>query len=251
MTASPLPRTILTVLASLLLAHITAPTARAAEAGSPRSVWDGVYTAAQAAQGEKQYQQVCQRCHGTDTRAGEEVALWGDEFWKSWREDTLDNVYHYISANMPNDEPATLKTDQYLDVMAYLLMKNGLPAGSAKLTVASSVGVHIYAREGPGELPAETMVEVVGCLKKVDKDWHLVNSSHPARVKSKQVLRAEDEKAAPLEGGRTLPLKFVMTRLDNYVGKVMTVRGMLIGDGGRDGLNVMTTQPSAEACTLP
>ena len=52
----------------------------------------------------------------------------------------------------------------------------------------------------------------------------------------------------PLAGGPTLPLKFVMTRLDNFVGKVMTVRGMLIGEGGREGINVMTTQPSTDAC---
>lgn len=225
--------------------------ALAADAAPARSVWDGVYSAAQAAQGEKQYQQVCQRCHGTDTRAGEEVSLWGDEFWKSWREDTLDNLYHYVSANMPNDEPATLKTDQYLDVIAYVLGKNGLPAGETKLTVANSAGVHIYAKEGPGLLPADTMVELVGCLAKLDKGWQLVNSSHPARVKSKQVLRAENEKPEPLAGGPAMPLKFVMTKLDSHVGKVVTVRGMLIGEGGREGINVMTTQPSTDACEAP
>lgn len=242
---------ILAAFTSVVVTCIPGQSALGADPAPARSVWDGVYSDAQAAQGEKHYQQICQRCHGTDTRAGEEVALWGEEFWKSWREDTLDNLYHYVSANMPNDEPATLKTEQYLDVMAYLLKKNGLPAGAAKLTVANAAGVHIYAKEGPGMLPAETMVELVGCLAKLDKGWQLVNSSHPARVKSKQVLRAENEKAAPLAGGPTMPLKFVMTQLDDHVGKVMTVRGMLIGEGGREGINVMTTQPSADACEAP
>lgn len=232
----------------LLTAIASSVPAWSLAADAPRSVWEGVYTEAQAAQGEKHYQQICQRCHGTDTRAGEEVSLWGDEFWKSWREDTLDNLYHYVSANMPNDEPATLRTEQYLDVIAYVLKKNNLPAGGAKLTVTSATGVHIYAKDGPGVLPADTMVELVGCLAKADKGWQLVNSSHPARVKSKQVLRAENDKAAPLAGGPTMPLKFVMTRLDNFVGKVLTVRGMLIGEGGREGINVMTTQPSTDAC---
>ncbi len=248
MPTRPLHRLILSAFA-LGLASPVLPGHSAFAADAPaRSVWEGVYTEAQAAQGEKQYQEICQRCHGTDTRAGEEVSLWGDEFWKSWREDTLDNLYHYVSANMPNDEPATLRTEQYLDVLAYVLKKNSLPAGAARLTVASATGVHIYAKEGPGVLPAETMVELVGCLAKADKGWQLVNSSHPARVKSKQVLRAENEKAAPLAGGPTMPLKFVMTRLDDHVGKVLTVRGMLIGEGGREGINVMTTQPSTDAC---
>jgi mono/diheme cytochrome c family protein len=242
---------ILSACTSLALTGFPGHRALAADAAPARSVWDGVYSAAQAAQGEKQYQQICQRCHGTDTRAGEEVSLWGDEFWKSWREDTVDNLYHYISANMPNDEPATLKTEQYLDVIAYLLKKNGLPAGETKLTVANAAGAHIYAKEGPGALPAETMVELVGCLAKLDKGWQLVNSSHPARVKSKQVLRAANEKAEPLAGGPAMPLKFVMTKLDSYVGKVMTVRGMLIGEGGQEGINVMTTQPSTDACEAP
>jgi hypothetical protein len=43
-------------------------------------------------------------------------------------------------------------------------------------------------------------------------------------------------------------LKFVLTRLDSYVGQRMSVSGMLIGTGGADGINVTTVNRVAENC---
>ena len=37
-----------------------------------------------------------------------------------------------------------------------------------------------------------------------------------------------------------MTLKFVLTRLDPFVGQRMSVSGMLIGAGGADGINVTT-----------
>ena len=36
------------------------------QAQSPRTIWDGVYTDAQARRGEDLYRQHCSRCHGAD-----------------------------------------------------------------------------------------------------------------------------------------------------------------------------------------
>ena len=49
-------------------------------------------------------------------------------------------------------------------------------------------------------------------------------------------------------GTRTMTLKFVMTRLDTYMGQRMSVSGMLIGAGGTDGINVTTVNRVAENC---
>jgi hypothetical protein len=45
-----------------------------------------------------------------------------------------------------------------------------------------------------------------------------------------------------------MTLKFVLTRLDPFVGQRMSVSGMLIGAGGADGINVTTVVRVAEAC---
>jgi len=43
-------------------------------------------------------------------------------------------------------------------------------------------------------------------------------------------------------------LKFVLTSLDKYVGYRMSVRATLIGEGGRDGLNVRGISPVNATC---
>ena len=45
--------------------------ASAAAQSSPASVWDGVYTDAQAVRGETAYLQECANCHGTALEGGD------------------------------------------------------------------------------------------------------------------------------------------------------------------------------------
>jgi len=49
-------------------------------------------------------------------------------------------------------------------------------------------------------------------------------------------------------GDRTTTLKFVLTRLDSFVGQRMSVTGMLIGAGGANGINVTTVNRVGETC---
>jgi hypothetical protein len=41
---------------------------------------------------------------------------------------------------------------------------------------------------------------------------------------------------------------YLLTPLDRNVGHRMRVRGLLMGDGGRNGINVSGTQALAETC---
>src|SRR5206468_325985 len=53
----------------------------------PRSVWEGVFTAPQAARGAESYQYSCAMCHSPDLEgdAGRDVpALYGEEFVGGW-----------------------------------------------------------------------------------------------------------------------------------------------------------------------
>ena len=45
-----------------------------------------------------------------------------------------------------------------------------------------------------------------------------------------------------------MALKFVLTKLDPFVGQRMSVAGMLIGAGGANGLNVAVVNRVAETC---
>ena len=63
-----------------------------------------------------------------------------------------------------------------------------------------------------------------------------------------QFPEAVPEDATRQLGDRTMTLKFVLTRLDPNIGKRMSVSGILIGPGGRDGINVTTVSRVAETC---
>jgi len=214
-----------------------------------KTVWDGVYTDAQAQRGRGFYNEHCASCHGGNLEGGEYRALTGDRFWTTWQETTVDRLLTHVSTNMPHSEDGSLKgtlgARVYADIVAYILSRNEFPAGTNELTDASSAGVRIVRKGGSGELPAGSFVHVVGCLgpRGADKNWKLLKASRPARVPDGQ---AANEKA-PL-GEREYTLMFVMTPLDKFIGHRMSVRASLIGEGGAQGLNVTTVKSISETC---
>jgi S-disulfanyl-L-cysteine oxidoreductase SoxD len=101
-----------------------------------RSVWDGVYTDAQAMRGERQYGRSCEQCHGPDL-AGDAVmevpALSLDSFMTSWNGKTVKHLFDTVKRSMPKDKPGSLGTGSYVDVVAYLLQANKFPSGAREL----------------------------------------------------------------------------------------------------------------------
>jgi len=73
----------------------------------------------------------------------------------------------------------------------------------------------------------------------------VMNATTPERAE--RVVQAGEDAARPL-GRRTIPLKFVVTRLDAMAGARVAVSGLLIGAGGTDGLNVTAVNRVAEKC---
>jgi hypothetical protein len=125
------------------------------------------------------------------------------------------------------------------------LKSNGFPAGTAEVTPDAVATVQIIPKDGPGELPANTLVRVVGCLSKSGSDWVLTSATMPERV-DKTGVGPED--ATRALGDRTATLKFVLTRLDPFVGQRMSVSGILLGAGGANGINVTTVSKVADTC---
>lgn len=98
-----------------------------AQAAPTRSTAEGVYTAEQAARGEKVHLEMCSSCHFPE----DEWA--GDAFLGDWLNKSARDLFHNIRETMPEDFPGSLSRQQYADVLAYILKLNGMPAGPAEL----------------------------------------------------------------------------------------------------------------------
>ena len=99
------------------------------------SVWDGVYTAAQAKRGEPVYAQYCASCHGAMLEGrGQTPPLVGSDFNMDWNAMPISELFDKMQAAMPADKPGTLSRAQNADILAYMLQYGKFPAGQAELT---------------------------------------------------------------------------------------------------------------------
>jgi mono/diheme cytochrome c family protein len=222
-----------------------------AQTSTPRrTVWDGVYTEAQAARGAVAFGQSCSGCHALAAEG--KAPLVGDAFWKSFAQKTVGELLEFVSANMPNGTPGSLNESTYRDIVALMLKSNGFPAGATELRRENIANVQIVQKDGRTELPADALVRVVGCLArsgadraKSGGDWVVTNATTPERAES--AGSGKEDATRPL-GTRTIALKFVVTRLDALAGSRVAVSGLLIGAGGADGINVTEVNRVAQKC---
>ena len=110
--------------------------------GADKTVWDGVYTTAQADRGKIIYTRECQMCHGANLSGGsdgaEQVPALKRENFGLTRRD-LNNLYGFILESMPRNEPGNLSAGGTADVIAYILQENGYPAGADELKPDPSI----------------------------------------------------------------------------------------------------------------
>ena len=99
-----------------------------------RTVWDGVYTTAQAERGSAAYAQTCASCHGEDLRGRSTApSLVEESFLFLWSDMSVGDLFERTRMLMPSDRPNSLPRETYADIIAFIAQKNGLPAGSAEL----------------------------------------------------------------------------------------------------------------------
>ena len=225
------------------LAALVAALATAQPATAHRTIWAGVYTEAQAARGRTAFGESCSGCHSLE--AGGKSPLVGEPFWKSFQQKTVAELLDYVSANMPNGAAGTLNESTYRDIVALMLSSNGFPAGATELQRDNIADVQIMPKDAGAELPADAFVRVVGCLAKRGSDWVVTRATAPERAEREP--QGGEDAARPL-GTRTMQLKFVLTKLDPLAGSRVLVNGMLIGEGGKDGINVTTVSRVAAKC---
>jgi mono/diheme cytochrome c family protein len=99
-----------------------------------RTVWDGVYTDAQAERGRASYQQSCIGCHREDLR-GDNTApsLVGESFTFLWGDMEVGELSARVQKLMPPERPGSLPAQTYADIIAFILQKNEFPAGDKEL----------------------------------------------------------------------------------------------------------------------
>jgi S-disulfanyl-L-cysteine oxidoreductase SoxD len=244
MSVRPQRRSVGVYLAGLLFLASATASLGIAQTGTPRrTVWDGVYTEAQASRGLVAFGPNCSGCHALAAEG--RAPLVGESFWKSFAQKSIGDLLEYVSANMPNGTPGSLSESTYSDIVALMLKSNGFPAGATELGRDTIAGVQIVPKDGSTELPANALARVVGCLTRSGADWVVTRATAP--VRAERVAPGADDANRPL-GSRTMPLKFVITHLDALAGSRVVVNGLLIGAGGVDGINVTTVNRVAPKC---
>lgn len=107
--------------------------ASGAQAQTARSIWDGVYSEAQAQHGETLYRQNCAFCHGQNLSGTFEIAPLMGRFMPYWSGTTLDVLMDYVNTAMPLGRMGAVSRADDADIIAYILKVNGLPAGGSAL----------------------------------------------------------------------------------------------------------------------
>jgi len=104
------------------------------------TIWEGVYTEAQAERGADAYRGPCGTCHGQrlngapddpDMRPAPALARY--RFIRNWDGRTLATLFLYTRATMPQSNPGYMDDQTYADIIAYMLATTGAPAGDEEL----------------------------------------------------------------------------------------------------------------------
>ena len=102
--------------------------------GASRNVWDGVFTADQAAQGKTAFDNKCATCHGAEL-TGAEMAppLTGGQFLSNWSGQSVGDLFTRIHTTMPANDPGSMNNAETALILSYILSFNQFPAGATPL----------------------------------------------------------------------------------------------------------------------
>ena len=110
-----------------------------------RSSSTGVFSEEQAKKGNVAYNANCASCHGSDliSTDREFPSLTGGSFKFAWVGKTIGEKFDFIRNSMPPKEERSLGDQVYLDIVAYILRFNKVPAGSQTLKPDLEILNHI------------------------------------------------------------------------------------------------------------
>jgi len=103
------------------------------------SIWNGVYTQAQAKRGEEVYSGACAQCHGLRLNGAAHSdqppspAIARATLLRKWDGKTVGELFTYVLEMMPTDRPGTLTPQQSIDAVALMFSVSEVPAGDKEL----------------------------------------------------------------------------------------------------------------------
>ena len=122
-------------------------------AHTQRQTVPGPFTTAQADAGRRLYLAHCASCHLPNLAGRNEAAeLAGSNFIRAWERRTTSDLLIYIRTAMPPGNRGNLGDDNYLKLVAFLLLANGAEVSNQELAAAARVPIGSIAR---GNMPAD------------------------------------------------------------------------------------------------
>lgn len=114
------------VLMAAAIAGFTIGVITMAAQAPTRTTNDGVYTTAQADRGKAVFDSKCTGCH-------EPSRFTGEAFYEAFNDKPMKELWDVASGTMPEDNPGSLKQQEYGDILAYILSLNEFQTGDAEL----------------------------------------------------------------------------------------------------------------------
>lgn len=107
------------------------------------------YTFVQAQNGERAYGTYCASCHGVDLR-GPQAPLIGPAFLSLGHDRgmTMGTFFDFLVRDTPANSVASLPNRDYVEIMAYILRRNGYASGPAPLRFEQAMRERTKIGEG-------------------------------------------------------------------------------------------------------
>lgn len=123
----------------------------------PATAASGVFTQDQAAKGQDLYAKHCASCHGDSLQGSLAPPLSGPMFGQLWQAAfNVDDLYYVMRTSMPMPRAGSLSSAEYLQLLAFILSKNGFEAGTTALTAdaGSLASIRLAPPAPAGDPPA-------------------------------------------------------------------------------------------------
>jgi S-disulfanyl-L-cysteine oxidoreductase SoxD len=108
-------------------------------AGDAAAAKDGFFTIDQATQGHQLFNNYCAECHRPDLTGSDSAPpLVGKKFRSAWGTQKVSDLISFEHQNMPANNPGGVPNAELYPITAYILQKNGFPAGPTALSAATA-----------------------------------------------------------------------------------------------------------------
>lgn len=138
-------------------AVLTITSAMAMSFSSSLPIHAAGFTEDQATAGQTDYQSSCANCHGANLEGTEAPGLFGQDVMGNW--DTAGGLYDFIAVAMPPTQPGELGEESYLNIVAYIMQKNGAEPGDDALTMDNMESISLVAETKEGAKALEASME--------------------------------------------------------------------------------------------